>query len=678
VPTERAQRAHEWLWSNAVGRAFVEEGGEQLKTSSFLRAFIVCIICLLISVSVTAQDSDRANHQNAPSARLNIPPGNYIETCADIEMRDGTLHATCRTIGGHWIKTELSDPSRCPGRIENWNGHLACDDSRAPSAAPQRVVSTSVQEWDSTFAQFQHTAWDAKEGAPGQIRALAQTADGYLWLETPNGLYRFDGVSFERYEPQSGGPFPGRVVTSLLPLPKGDLWIGFSSGGISLLRDGRATNYATREGVPQGQVKTLAQDREGTIWAASTGGLLRLERNQWKIAGEDWNFPEKSVQTEFVDRQGTLWVANEDSIVFLPAGSKMFQPTGIEVGRVDQITEAPNGKLWMAETTRAVRPVPLGVLLPPSDKSEIQVGSVGILFDQEGALWVTSIGDGLRRAAHPERLSGALGEFSNAVESFTAKNGLTDNFSSPIIQDREGNIWVGTHRGLDRFRRSSLVPVALPVPLREPQLVPGDGGDLWVNGMNLWVRVHDSRADSVRDLTLGDDYNTIEAVYRDPAGTVWWAGGTTFFRLENGRMTPFLLPAELSKENVMKWRAAVTEDRSGVLWVGATGHGLFRMKDGVWTPYQTSPELAKLSVLAAYTDWMGRVWFGYDGGTIVAIENGSLHTISTGDESPVGSVYVIRGRSQHLWVGGESGLAFFDGSRFRKVVPVDASTFDPV
>jgi ligand-binding sensor domain-containing protein len=79
---------------------------------------------------------------------------------------------------------------------------------------------------------------------------LAQTSDGYLWLGSPDGLYRFDGVVFERYQPQTGGPFRTQDVTSLLALPNGDLWIGFMPGAISLLRNGNATNYTVREGVP--------------------------------------------------------------------------------------------------------------------------------------------------------------------------------------------------------------------------------------------------------------------------------------------------------------------------------------------------------------------------------------------------------------------------------------------
>ena len=121
---------------------------------------------------------------------------------------------------------------------------------------------------DRTIAQFAHTAWGPKDGAPSPVTALAQTSDGYLWLGNPAGLYRFDGVVFEHYQPQSGDPFPGSSVTSLLALPNGDLWIGFWPGAITLLRNGNATNYSTRDGVPEGVVWGFAQDREGTIWAA--------------------------------------------------------------------------------------------------------------------------------------------------------------------------------------------------------------------------------------------------------------------------------------------------------------------------------------------------------------------------------------------------------------------------
>jgi ligand-binding sensor domain-containing protein len=91
---------------------------------------------------------------------------------------------------------------------------------------------------DRTIAQFAHTAWGPKDGAPSSVTSLAQTPDGYLWLGGTEGLFRFDGVIFEHYQPQSGGPFPVGSVSQLLALPNGDLWIVFRTGGICLLRNG--------------------------------------------------------------------------------------------------------------------------------------------------------------------------------------------------------------------------------------------------------------------------------------------------------------------------------------------------------------------------------------------------------------------------------------------------------
>ena len=92
----------------------------------------------------------------------------------------------------------------------------------------------------------------------------------------------------------------------------------------------------------------------------------------------------------------------------------------------------------MAETTRSVRPIPLSDNRQPADETEVQVGSVGILFDNDGALWITSVGDGLRRSPDPELLKGKIKEFSTAVDSFTTKDGLSDDVVRAVLQDREG------------------------------------------------------------------------------------------------------------------------------------------------------------------------------------------------------------------------------------------------
>jgi len=219
-------------------------------------------------------------------------------------------------------------------------------------------TSAFAFESDLKITQFSHAAWGANQDAPPRILAIAQTTDEYLWIGAAEGLFRFDGLTFERYQSQPEPALPSGAVVSLLALPNGDLWIGFYSGAISLLRNGHAVNYGKADGVPRGYIDSLAQDETGAIWAGWEYGLVRLENNRWKEVGREWNFHGTAARSIYFDRAGTLWVATENTIVFLPKGTRTFQSTGIHVGQVSQIVEAPNGKLWMSEPTRSVRPVP--------------------------------------------------------------------------------------------------------------------------------------------------------------------------------------------------------------------------------------------------------------------------------------------------------------------------------
>ena len=523
-----------------------------------------------------------------------------------------------------------------------------------------------------TIAQFAHTAWGPKDGAPSVVTSLARSSDGYLWLGSHDGLYRFDGVVFERYQPKSGGPLPAQDVFSLLSLPNGDLWIGFTSGGISLLRNGNATNYTAHDGVLGGEVWGFAQDREGTIWAATSGGLARLDGNQWKEVGKDWNFPGRSAYAPFLDCQGTLWVATEDTLVFLPSGARRFQSTGIRVGQVRHIAQAANGKLWMAETTRSTRPIPLSDKRLPSDETEVQVGSRAILFDNEGALWITSLGDGIRRSSAPELLRGRIKEFSTAVESFSARDGLSGDVVRSIVQDREGNIWVGTNNGLDRFRKTNLVPVDLPFKPNYSVLVSGDAGDVWVNDIDVTVRVHEGHAD--RDHPLPKQSNF---AFRDSTGLIWWLGPDAIYRYQAGSYTKLALPSSFPKM-YPEVAIAATGDGPGGLWLAALSEGLFFRKNGEWQQLETASGFTKFDPRTAYTDWMGRAWVGYADGTMIILDQANIQRVFPAGDSPVGSVRAINGRGRHIWVGGDSGLAYFDGNHFRRIVPADAETFESV
>src|SRR5262245_32330737 len=173
-----------------------------------------------------------------------------------------------------------------------------------------------------------HTAWTARDGLAGDASSLAQTADGFLWIGTSDGLYQFDGVRFEAYRP-TNGVIAARAVSTLTAAPGGGLWVGHQSGGVTFVdAQGKATAYTPADSLPVARVRAIAVDHDGTAWVAAVGGLARLpaDQNRWQKIRRDWGYPHLSAWTVFVDSRGTLWVgaASPQGLMYLPRGAKQF------------------------------------------------------------------------------------------------------------------------------------------------------------------------------------------------------------------------------------------------------------------------------------------------------------------------------------------------------------------
>src|SRR5688500_18385240 len=174
-------------------------------------------------------------------------------------------------------------------------------------------------------SRFAHTAWTVHDGAPGAIRSLAQGADGVLWFGSERGLFQFDGVRFERFEPPPGQAVLPRGVHFLLALPDSSLWMGYFSGGVSALRGGRIVTYGAPDGLPAGTVTAIARDSAGTMWASTTRGLARLDGGRWEEIGPGIGYPGGFTEPVLVDPRGSVWAVSERGIYVLSRGAERFQ-----------------------------------------------------------------------------------------------------------------------------------------------------------------------------------------------------------------------------------------------------------------------------------------------------------------------------------------------------------------
>lgn len=569
---------------------------------------------------------------------------------------------------------------------------------------------------DRRLDQLYHTDWTHTEGAPGEIHALAQTRDGYLWLGTATGLFRFDGIRLLPYKPQSGQAYPQRSVASLFAVPDGGLWVGYWHGGVSFISDGSVTEYGDVDGLPSRAVLAFARDSHGAIWiAAGKDGLARLEGSRWRKIGPDSGFTD-SANTVFVDRAGTVWVGTPTSVLYLTAGRSRFQLAANGLRRINNFAESPDGTLWMAETSYGVRPVPLPGKNHGRPEPTIFVGSDAITFDNQGSLWITSLGSGIRRVPYPERLhqsqtpGPAAWQFHNSeIEAFTQDDGLTTDYVNCVLQDREGTVWFGTSGGLDRFRESPVVsvsvqpisyPGALPIPslhsFTTTAVVATDQGAIWTAGIGPQVLVKmqlDRIATQMRD-------RAVDCAYRDPNGIIWIATSWAIFRLADESKIASkpeavtynydgsasagqgltLRRLDLPKTNGTAVSPqtrvkGMTQDRLARLWISVEP-GVFRLERSGWTSLESLGGPAGTAT-AEFTDSEGRVWFGF-ANTVAMLDGDRVRVFCRGDGVQLGAVTSIQEKMTKIWIGGEFGLEFFDGNRFRFVNPSDGGGFGGV
>jgi signal transduction histidine kinase/ligand-binding sensor domain-containing protein len=424
-----------------------------------------------------------------------------------------------------------------------------------------------------TIKQYKHTRWTTEEGAPAVMVSLAQGADGYLWIGARDGLFRFDGVTFENIPPEHYDN-KRSSVSAVLAARDGSVWAGYSNGGMARFRAGVLRDAALPH--PDAFVINLQETRDGAIWALLGRRelpLARFHNGRWEEIGTNWGLPLEYALDILAARDGTLWVSMTESIYFLKPGTRRFSKAAeTPVGHA-ALSQDPAGRVWLSDTAGA-RPMegrPAGYRsypVPPSPRA------VSARFDRDGNLWSLPGHNGLVRIRSPLAAGETTAAAASAkVEAFAQRDGLTSDTASDIMEDHEGNIWVGTVLGLDRFRPARVVaePLLTLTPKWGSVLLGTANGTMYVG-----------QADGVyRILPAGNPERVLanagetEALCEGPDGAVWMAMEHRLFRYADGRFDTFTRP---------KTRQAVTDcavDRHNMLWLSGD-EGLFRHAPTGW------------------------------------------------------------------------------------------------
>lgn len=505
---------------------------------------------------------------------------------------------------------------------------------------------------------MQHASWSAAAGAPTGIYAITQTLDGWLWIGSSAGLFRFDGVRFLRAE-GALAPLTANIF-DLGTLADGTLWVTYRFGGMSLLKDGHMRHFAAGKlNTPGGTLFTVGQDGAGRIWLASGQGLRVLAADgTWTAPPAALGAPAGLAMAMLLDRSGTFWLRGSDAVYALAKQGAQFVQKD-KIGGAGKFAQHPDGSVWTSDESPGLRMVQGA---PGADPKAWAINTLfaNIVFDAGGALWSTGI-------------SGITRDIPTAVpraHRVDAEHGLSGRHGLAVFEDREQNIWVGTENGLDRFRPYRLQPLALPHYRGEAQaLAPGAQGGAWVDVSF----VASAKATPAQFAPESSAALLTTALHTAPDGTVWSGGRGGIWKMRDGKREAVGMPPGIT-DPMATPTLSLTTDTAGTLWVSLGRKGVFSLKDGTWTAHGGVAGLADFPTTALASDAQGRTWFGSTGDQIRLLDKGAVRRFGRDDGLAIGTVLAVVPTPHRVWVGGENGLAYFDGKRF---IPVTGHGGEP-
>ncbi len=494
-------------------------------------------------------------------------------------------------------------------------------------------------------------AWRQPQGLPqNSVVSLLQTRDGYLWVGTKGGVGRFDGMQFTVFDDRNKQQLRENEVWALAEGDDSSVWLGTYGGGVSRFKQGQFTIYTTKEGLANDYVTSLCRDREGAIWIGTDGGLSRFKDGHLTNYTVQEGLVNNAIRSLYVDPEGSLWIATNkggvhqfkdgkiiqqvipelsqkvdvrgllrdrnqnlwvgttDGLLRLQAGrvTKYTEREGLASEWINCVTEDSEGTIWIG-TDRGLNQYRNGILTAYNLKDTASSGDavLSLQTDREGSLWIGFRNEGLGRLRK--------GQFV----SYSAKDGLADDYVSSILQDREQRIWLGTSKGLNLFRDGAFATFVIndsSSNSRINALAEDRTGNLWVgtrSGLykaNLNAQCKGPQCQpQFAPLKDAPPNMYVRTIYEDQAGAIW-AGLNQegLVRYQSGQFTTYTRQDGLSHQAIR----ALYGDDAGNLWIGTRGGGLNRFKDGKFTVYSERDGLASDGVQALYADRDHALWIG--------------------------------------------------------------------
>jgi signal transduction histidine kinase/ligand-binding sensor domain-containing protein len=526
--------------------------------------------------------------------------------------------------------------------------------------------------------------WQTDDGLPNNmITGVAQTADGYIWIATPSGLLRFDGVAFEAFKTKDYAPeltqrpaalfadnsglwvafdhgaaarldhgkvhvvTPGmtdRVPQSILVDKQGTLWVAFRAGVLYRVTASGPQSTINLDGFPAGYVCSITTDSEGRLWFGKEGHIGLFEGNQFV----DRAHLDRAVTRIAADRKRGIWACVGHDLYHIEEGKPLeIRGSLTDLGRTTEPTallEDRSGGVWIGTSDHGLYRYFNGRFdsVPTSHRA-----ITCLLEDREGSLWVGTDGGGINRIR------------PRAVTLENAATGLPFDTAQSVTQTTNGEVWVATQNGMLARQVNEnweIVSLKADWPGGRPTTVAADAnGGVWIGtkdyAVHHWV---DGKFTSWRRAD-GMNAHTLHALCVASNGDVWLGEESPdqVQRIRGSTITTFDMPRGV------RLIRAMTEDAAGDIWLGTSKGFLIRIR-GQTVIDETAKITGKdglrsVRYLRAMPD--GKIWIAYADEGLGLYDHGRFSNITTEQGLADNNLsQIVPDGAGWLWFGGDHGL----------------------
>lgn len=516
--------------------------------------------------------------------------------------------------------------------------------ARADRKAGQRIACTiallalfviSSAGWifgldpTSQISQYGHRIWRVQDGYFGGMpTAVAQTSDGYIWVGTDAGLFKFDGVRFAPWVARSGEQLPSSPILALVGARDGSLWIGMGSG-LAHLVDNRLILYEKNVGW---LVAQILEDKDGKIWIERqraddhTHPLCQVVNPEIRCYGSKDGVDMFDGTALIQDPSGDLWAGSNTTLIRWRPGAfpKVYRPRSLQshegVGGVEALAVRADGTLWVgmdhsgsgAGLQHMVDGALQPFLAPKLNGENLEV--LALRSDHQNGLWVGTT-QGVYRIRGTE------------VDHYTSADGLSGDFVYQIFEDREGDVWIATSHGIDMFWDLSVKSFSKHEGLIEDgveSVAASRNGTVWIGTSRLQVLGEHGISSEPGQELPGDQ---VTSIFEDHAGRLWAGMVHRLFVYDQGRFR------KINKQNgsALGMVMGITEDTEHNIWVESSGPPatLFRIRDLQVRQEFAEPEMPPARKIVA--DLQSGIWLGLVQGDLTRYRDGKIDTFTFGD-----------------------------------------------